>query len=578
MLLTIRRTLPTVVFGLVLGTSLCFGRDGAEKRDAYLASCASGYSDEHQMLGMPFRSPGYHSQVAERTWVHPTRQSLAYAVALVDRGEAEDLARAEKIIRKVLTLQVTDPNHEYYGIWPWLLEEPVDKMAPPDRNWADFLGAQIAVLLKDYPERLPGDLIEAMRTSLRHAAVEIRRRNVQPSYTNIAIMGGGVCAAAGELLDDDDLLAYGRDRLQRCVADAAYHGSFNEYNSPTYTMVALNEAERVLQLVENEAARTAAEQLRQAAWQIIADSFHPATGQWAGPHSRAYSDLILPSLADYLEEQADAEIAVRDPADDRPATHDVLRHLPCPGELRERFAQLPCDPLEIRRTFIRKENEADSIRGTTWHTADACLGSVNRSTMWTQRRTLIGYWRTEVEPVVVFRQRFLHDGQDFSSIGVRNDQRGPRVLSLFEPLRNHGSWHPTLDRPENGVFQAKDFRVRYQLAGRNPAATKLDEQTFELAAGNRRAVVHVLPGRFDGRDVVWECGVKDGLAVVDGICYGGDPKDFDFKTFDDVRLAVAIELLGEGEPPAAQPIWLEDKSTTNAAQWCVGEETLRVAR
>lgn len=578
MLLTIRGTLPAVILGLALGTTLCSGQDRAEMRDAYLASCAAGYSDEHQMLGTPFRSPGYHSLVAEGTWVHPTRQSLAYAVALVDRGEAEDLARAEKIIRKVLTLQVSDPSHDYYGIWPWLLEEPVDKMAPPDRNWADFLGAQIAVLLKDYPKRLPGDLVEAMRTSLRHAAVEIRQRNVQPSYTNIAIMGGGVCAAAGELLADDEMLAYGRDRLQRCVADAAYHGSFNEYNSPTYTMVALNEAERVLQLVEDEAARTAAEQLRQAAWQIIADSFHPATGQWAGPHSRAYSDLILPNLADYLNEQAGAEIAARDSDNGRPLTYDVLRHLPCPDELRERFIRLPCDPLEIRRTFIRKENEADSIRGTTWHTADACLGSVNRSMMWTQRRTLIGYWRTEDEPVVVFRQRFLHDGDDYASIGVRNDQRGPRVLSLFEPLRNHGSWHPTLDRPENGVFRAKDFRVRYQLAGRNPAATKLDEQTFELAAGNRRAVIHVLPGRFDGRDVVWECGVKDGLAVVDGICYGGDPKDFDFKTFDDVRLAVAIELLGEGEPPAAQPIWLEDESTTNAAQWCVGEETLRVAR
>jgi hypothetical protein len=528
------------------------------------------------MLGMPFRSPGYHSQVAEGTWVHPTRQSLAYAVALVDRGGAEDLVRAERIIRKVLTLQVTDTDHAYYGIWPWLLEEPVDEMAPPDRNWADFLGAQIAVLLKDYKERLPGDLAEAMGTSLRHAAIEIRRRNVQPSYTNIAIMGGGVCAAAGELLDDEEMLAYGRDRLQRCVADSEYHGSFNEFNSPTYTMVALKEAERVLQLVEDEGARVAAEQLRRTAWQIIADSFHPATGQWAGPHSRAYSDLISSSLADYLKEQTGAEIAAGDPGDGRPATYEVLRHLPCPEELRARFAALPCDPLEIRRTFIRRENDADSIRGVTWHTADACLGSVNRSMMWTQCRTLIGYWRAENEPVATFRQRFLHDGQDFASIGVRNDQQGPRVLSLFGPLRNQGSWHPTLDRPEDGVFEAKDFRVRYQLAGRSVIAARLDEHTFELAAGHRRVIVQVLPGRFDGQDVVWECGVQDDLAVVDGVCYHGEPKRFDFKTLGDVKLAVAIELLGENETPAAGPLWLQDKTGMNAVKWHEGEQTLRV--
>ncbi len=574
---TSRATVLAAMMVIAIGSSTCPGEDAATKRDAYLESCAAGYSDEHQMLGMPFRSPGYHSQVPQGTWVHPTRQSLAYAVALVDRGGPEDLTRAEKILRKILTLQVTDPDHAYYGIWPWLLEEPVDKMAPPDRNWADFLGAQLAVLLKDYPKGLPGDLVEAMRTSLHHASVEIRQRNVQPNYTNIAIMGGGVCAAAGELLGDQEMLAYGRDRLQRCVADAEYHGSFNEFNSPTYTMVALAEAERVLQLVQDEAARTAAEQLRRTAWQIIADSFHPATGQWAGPHSRAYSDLVSASLAEYLEEQTGAKIPAGDSGDGRPATYEVLRHLPCPEELRARFAALPCDPLEIRRTFVRKENESDSIRGTTWHTADACLGSVNRSTMWTQCRTLIGYWHTQDEPVVVLRQRFLHDGEDFTSMGVRNDQQGPRVLSLFGPLRNHGSWHPTLDRPKDGVFQAKDFRVRYQLAARNATATRLNDHTFELAAGQRRVIVHVVPGRFDGQEVAWECGTKDGLAVVDGVCYRGEPKGFDFKTLDDVRLAIAVELLGENESPATGPTWCQGETGGNGAEWCLGEQTLRVA-
>ncbi|TWU42563.1 hypothetical protein Poly41_08600 [Novipirellula artificiosorum] len=54
-----------------------------------------------------------------------------------------------------------------------------------------------------------------------------------------------------------------------------HRGGFNEHNSPTYTRVALVEAERVLKLVQDPSAREAAESLRQIAWQMIANSFHP---------------------------------------------------------------------------------------------------------------------------------------------------------------------------------------------------------------------------------------------------------------------------------------------------------------
>lgn len=546
--------------------------------DAYLERCETDYSAQHEMLGASFNSPGYHSQVPQGTWVHPTRQSLNYAVMLVRRGHPEDLKRAEQVIRKVLSLQVTDPKHEYYGIWPWLLEEPVDEMAPPDRNWADFLGAQLAVLLKQYADRLPEELTDEIRASLRHAAIEIRKRDVQPSYTNIAIMGGGVCAAAGELLDDAEMLAYGRDRLQRCVADAEYHGSFNEYNSPTYTKVALNEAERALQLIEDREARAAAEKLRRIAWQIIADSFHPGTGQWAGPHSRAYDDFLSDATAEYLMQQTGAKITGYRPDASRPAKPEAIEHLPCPDGLRERFRRLPKDPVEIRRTFNRKEKDEDSIVGTTWFTADACLGSVNRSMLWTQRRTLIGYWTIQQDEVAVLRQQFLHDGKEFASMGVRNAQRGPRVLSLFEPLRNKGSWHPTLDRPADGIFTAEDFRVRYELRGEGAAAEQVDANRFELTAGDRRVVVHTLPGRFAGCDVRWVCDTQGDVAVVDGICYQGDPRQFDFGTLDDVALVAAIELLDAGQSGVEPPVLMEAPATPPAAAWAVGAKTLCVSR
>ena len=58
-----------------------------------------------------------------------------------------------------------------------------------------------------------------------------------------------------------------------------------------------------------------------------------------------------------------------------------------PEELASNFHSLPEAPIERRRTFIRHQQPEGSTIGTTWLTSDACLGCVNRSTCWTQRRT-----------------------------------------------------------------------------------------------------------------------------------------------------------------------------------------------
>ena len=178
-------------------------------------------------------------------------------------------------MRKVIGLQDTDPESKTYGIWSWLLEEPLSEMAPPDWNWADFCGAPIAQMLVDHLSVLDEELEGLMRESLHHAARSIVRRDVGPGYTNIAIMGAGVTAAAGEVLGEPDLLDYGRDRLRRIVEHHRYHGGFNEYNSPTYTTVALYECERVLHLVKDVESRTYAEELWHACWADIAEHYHP---------------------------------------------------------------------------------------------------------------------------------------------------------------------------------------------------------------------------------------------------------------------------------------------------------------
>ena len=568
-------TLLLVLLGL---TRVVAAARADSRLDRFLEECGKRYSDEWQMVGQKSYSPGYHTTVPSGTWVHPVLPSLDYAMGLLDRNTPADLDRAEKIIRKVTSLQDVDPTSRTYGIWPWFLEESLTKMSPPDWNWADFCGARLTLILADHAAILPEHLKQAVRTSLRHAARAIVKRNVGPGYTNIAIMGGGVCAAAGELLADSILLEYGRHRLQQLVAHTAHDGSFNEYNSPTYTMVALWESERTLHLVHDPATREPAESVRQTAWQVIAESYHPGTHQWGGPHARSYSDHLLPEVAGYLAEQTGVAIlpsAVTNAA--RTGDLPVAWHLPCPECLLGRFRQLPRDPYEVRRTFIRGAGPDGSTIGTTWLTTDACLGSVNRGTFWTQCHPLIGYWRTDVDPAVVVRLRFLHDGRDFASMGLCTAQSGGRSLALVYPLRNQGDWHPGLDRPTRGIFQASDFRLRIELTGKGVAVEKIGTDRWALRAGKNRTVVHALPGRFAGNSISWQAGTANNQAFVDAVCYNGEKRPFDFQQLPEVVLATGIEILPVGESASEPSPRLNGPSSkTIEATWDVAGG-LRVA-
>jgi len=578
----------------------------AAELDNYLAHLEPNYSNEHQMLGAAWNGPGYHSKIPNGTWVHTTRGSLDYALALLARGRTEDVQRAENIIARVISLQDQRPQSRSRGIWPWLLEEPIDKMAAPDYNWADFCGAALAQMLHSYSDRLSGDLRATMRESLRLAAEAIKRRNVGPDYTNIALMGGGVCAAAGELLGDKTLLDYGRSRLQRLVEHTKHHGSFNEFNSPTYTMVALREAERTLFLVRDEQTRAAAEWLRRRAWQTIAESFHPGTLQWCGPHSRAYSDYIDPHTAQYLS--GATGIAIRPnprAAGRRPIAEPNYFGLPCPDEFRPYFQQLtesPHDsrppqvpaagpaqmgnetaagkpesgssPGEIERqwVFVKRSDGSPAVSGTAWLDRQACFGTANTSTFWTQARPVLAYWRTDADPAVVFRLRFFHDGRDFASMGCTTIQQRNRALVVVSPRLNQGSWHLTLDRPRDGIFRAKDFRLVCQLRGSGAAAVRIAENQFELRAGGHRVIVHSASPRNGDRPVVWRTERENETVEWSAVFYEGEERSFDWRSPPPFVLALGVELLRETEQPCASPPKWDD--TMTAVAWEHGGETV----
>jgi len=513
--------------------------------DKYLSGVGERFTPERGLIRERVKGTGYSSKIPRGSEAHGTRISADYAIALLQRGRPADCRLAEEVLGALLMLQDTDPLSPTFGVWPWFAEESLAEMNPPDLNWADFIGARLAQIVIEHGNEIDSEARANVCSALRRAAASIFRRNVSLGYTNIAVMGAGVCVLAGEILGDELLVEYGRLKLGRLVDRTNEHGGFSEYNSPAYTMVVLEECERILQLASDPEARRQTESLRVQAWQTIAEHFHVGTGQWAGPHSRSYSQVLDGRVAAYLARQTGAAITPhpRATADEH---FGLVRPIECPASLRDAFHR-PAEA-DFTRRFLLREAGEDSVSGTTWMNAEACLGSVNRDTMRDQRRVVLAYWKTDRDPAVMLRLRFLKNGRDFASAFVRNAQRGPRVLSAVNLLTNQGDVYP-FDRPESGRFAVSDFRVVYELTGEGVHSEELGRGRFALCAGNWKAVIHTMPGQFGEFEVNWQTGGFGEVARVEGVCYSGEERSFDLAGFDPIVLAFGMELLPVHENP-----------------------------
>jgi hypothetical protein len=505
------------------------------------------FDDKEDLVHAPVDAT-YHSRLRAPAWAHPTRESASHAIRCLASADPADHAVGCRILERLLPLQVTDPTDLHYGIWGWYAEEPPAEMAPADWNWADFMGVRLLQILHDYPARLPADLAARTRAAAEHAAWSIFRRNVGPGYTNICAMGAVVCLAAGEMFSEPLLVDYARRRLHNMRRELEFHGGFPEYNSPTYTLVVLEEFERLLHLTKQPEARADAETILKWTWRLIASQFHPGTGQWAGAQSRNYQDYLDPHKRAFFETRLGRPLATTAPADSTPAPADPEFPFPCPEEVRVRFFQLPAAPLQYRHTWLRKPDGEPRQVSTTWFTADATLGSMDAENLWNQRRVILGYWRDGKGQPARVRLRVLHNGRDFVSASSRNAQEKGRILTGFSFTSGNGDYHPYFDRPAHGTFRTRDLRIRYEVEGDAVRPAQLAPDLFELAAGGHKIVVRTGPLRFDGKPAPgWSLGGEGRLAWLDGVFYSGPERDFHPGEAGECTAAASLELLTLGE-------------------------------
>ncbi|MHC4431679.1 MAG: hypothetical protein ACYTBS_07555 [Planctomycetota bacterium] len=519
-----------------------------QQKDAFLVALSKQderYDPDEQMIRRPFSSPGYHTTL-KGGYVHPTRDSLNYAVALLDSGQVDRLKRAEQILRRVISLQDQSPESRTYGIWSWFAEEPLEKMSPPDWNWADFCGTQLLQIAIDHSDRLDADLQSKVRESILHAGRAIKRRNVGPGYTNIAVMGAYVTLVAGEHFDDRELADYGKARLKRFYDHTFAQGSFSEYNSPTYSIVAITELSRMLRHVKDAESRRLLRELNRFAWSHVARHFHAPSGQWAGPHSRCYATLLRDSTRAFIQRASDGQLSFLPEATALESLNAHRTGTKCPPDLLGYFTSLGEPRVEVE-TFAAKSPETHDIIGTTYLHTDYTLGSVNIGDLWNQRRPLLAYWKTE-DGVVAMRLRCLHDDYDYSSASIFTVQDRGDILGSVVFATDRGDTHISLDRLKDASIRARDLRLRLQFEGtidnlELPARGRLN-QPIKIASGPVNVNLQIARAVFADNPV----SVETTRDAIDVVLYEGPKKNVNFAELKEAAVVFALTVSAGQEP------------------------------
>ncbi len=520
--------------------------------DAALAEQDAHYDPAAKMLRGPSSSPGHHTTPTGGE-VHGTRESLAYAVALLDADEDERVERAVEIIARVVAMQDTDPASGTYGIWPRFIEEPLEpgsrsasaSGSPPDRNGADVCSTQLLQVVIDHMSRLPNDLQEDVRQSILHAGRAIKKCDVGPDHTRIAIMGAYVTLAAGERLGDRELLDYGKQHLRRFYDYTQEKGSFGEYNSPTDTVVAIRELSRLLAHVKDADSRRLAEDLNDFAWRHLARRWHAPTKQWAGPHSRTDATLLPESVLAFIQRGTDGKVSFMSEAKAHESLDAHRIPLACPDDLLDYFGALR-EAREETEAFVCNTSEEHDVIGTTYLDPDFALGSVNIGDLRNQRRPLVAYWNAPAG-VAALRLRCLHDDYDSACASLYTIQEGTDVLGAVVFATDRSDTHTSPDRIANGTIQAQDLRVRLQFEGALDDL-KLPERVeigapIEFTSGKIEGKFTVHAAKFgDNPPATLETGQDADGAWIDVVLYHGVQRDIDLGELDEAKVVFTLSL------------------------------------
>lgn len=517
------------------------------------------YDESDGLLWEELDEKNYHTAV-EQGVIHRTRENLSWIPAVVCWNSEIGKEIACKTIPQVLALQDQNPESQTYGIWPYLFEEPLDKMKNPDWNWAAFLGGGLITIWNECRQFLPEKLLSDMKEALRCACESIVRRNMSVDYTNISLMSAFVLTVGGELLENEELREYGIELLEKQLDFVEKNGGYAEYNSPTYGMLDIEETGKILYYAKDKRALELAEKLHGLAWKVFAEHYHEPTGQIAPPHARCYEDLQNADIRTmitigtqgrcYLEKEENWNVNLLWP----------FMELRCPEEYEKYFKPLAeprvqeeefyqgYDPIQNDEIRVLIEKGTPALKSYTYLHPDYCLGSFRWHDMWNQRRPLMAYIRTE-NGIARFRARCMHDDMDFAGAVMENIQFKNAAAGGISFVTDHGDYHYILTPLENGAMEAESLSIEFTVAGdvEGAAITSCGEDGYLFSVGECEIELHIFRACF-GENKVWtevidtpeQKGVRLNL-------YQGARTKIDFHEIEKAYLLYGMEIRKKGE-------------------------------
>ena len=282
---------------------------------------------------------------------HATRESAFYALALLLRQEPGDAARADRILRSVMALQLLCPGEIWNGtfaesledsrpvraavdvsrltaearwqgdvIWTRVLsafaarlqadpelknrEEELSGLLSAslrdvfpvvwetyDPNWREFIFSTFALILEEFETLLPAGTVGAMENAAREGLSGARFRaesGLTPLNTNVRVMHVFFFDAFARRFHDENLRRYAADYAARFTEEYLQYRAVAEFNSPTYNGVVLSYTGLLREKGGSPEVRRMGEILEDGLWRNLADFYNPAMGTLCGPFSRAY--------------------------------------------------------------------------------------------------------------------------------------------------------------------------------------------------------------------------------------------------------------------------------------------------
>ncbi len=229
--------------------------------------------------------PHAHYMVRETSW---------YALGLLLRDQPGDRARAAEGLNAVLQQQYDEPGKPWNGTFRRSPEEPEPGASAVmwrayDPNWREFIGTTFAVILNEYPDRVPADLNARMLTAINHAIEgEMKQGRLLPSYTNIALMYGSLWDFAAVRDHRSDWATQAAQWQQSVYKLYKQHDSFFEYNSPTYAGTDFYGLALWRDYASTARARSMGSEMEAGLWRATADLYNANLRNISGPYDRSY--------------------------------------------------------------------------------------------------------------------------------------------------------------------------------------------------------------------------------------------------------------------------------------------------